>query len=201
MSAPTLISTRQPMMQKPLNEQWSDPVDSQDFRALPPSKEDPFRDEMGIWERYLFEVDHNLIASELRVLTGPWEVADRANRYGVGLLVFRGISEHAWVAGWGFPDPPSWWTVLESGFTSYEDGPRVILPPIPGQTPNSHPTIESSIRARSRYRFYLVPNAALVVEFESASFVIGSQELTVREPDMRPTLGNPTVWHTACHWP
>jgi asparagine synthetase B (glutamine-hydrolysing) len=84
-------------------------MDGEDFRRLPPSKVDPFRDELGIRETYIFEVDHNLVASELRVLTGSWEIDGHPDRYGVGVLIFRGISEYAWMAeGWGIPDPPSW---------------------------------------------------------------------------------------------
>ena len=153
-------------------------VDNSDFRQLPTSNFDPFRDEMGIWETYIFDIEHRMIDSELRVLTGSWDVPERSGRYGVGMLVFRGISEYAWMTrDWDVNDHPHWWTVLESGFVSLPEGPYVTLPPIPGWPTSDPSEVDPPQRPTYRYRFYLNPNAQFVVQFELASFVIGAQPM------------------------
>jgi hypothetical protein len=173
----------------------------QDWRRLPSSRHNPFLDSEAVGEAYLFEVQHNLVNSELRVLIGLGEQSDQRDRYDVGMYIFRGLSEYGWMSrDWQTFEPPHWWISMESGFTTLDDGPRMILPSIP-----NWPAVQSSAvspqQSGYRYRFYLDPNSQFVVQFISAAYVIGSQNLIGLAADARPTLDQSTEWYAACHWP
>lgn len=171
-------------------------------RDLPACEVNPFTDPWAIAETYLFETDYRFVESELQLLVGLDVVPDEPGMAQVGAFVFRGISEFSWITeGWRYPEPPSWWTVLESGFTTVADGPRVIDPPIPGADGSQSSMIDSTNRERFRYRLYLSPNATILVQFESASFVIGAQNLDGANGNLRPNFANMIEWEAACQWP
>jgi hypothetical protein len=163
--------------------------------SLPPAECDPFTDVGALNESYLCAVTFDLIESRVAFLFGLFGPLCPPTTGNLGLLIFEGVGELGWKVGSGVaPLTPRWWTVLANGLVVGGAGVRVEIPALPG-TVN-----EASDGRRFRFEVGLNPDGAAAVSFDSAWYLVGSQEVRYEE-DPRVTWSGRTQWHALCRWP